>query len=107
MACAAGSHKVTITQRDGSLVVLDVPEGTSVLEAAIDANVDLPHDCKMGVCMTCPAKLVCMWISVEISLLMLEVQSGLIVMVVVLLVAHGVLPTVTDGWECGSISWHA
>lgn len=58
VACAATSHRVTITQRDGTTVVLTVPEGTSVLEAAFDANVDLPHDCKMGVCMTCPAKLV-------------------------------------------------
>jgi ferredoxin len=24
----------------------------------MDAGLDLPHDCKMGVCMTCPARLV-------------------------------------------------
>jgi len=28
------------------------------LDAAIDSGLELSHDCKMGVCMTCPAKLV-------------------------------------------------
>ena len=27
-------------------------------QAALDAGIELTHDCKMGVCMTCPAKLV-------------------------------------------------
>ncbi|CAI5492546.1 unnamed protein product [Closterium sp. Naga37s-1] len=30
----------------------------TILSAAIDAGLDLPHDCKLGVCMTCPAKLI-------------------------------------------------
>ena len=33
-------------------------DGESILEAALDDGLDVPHDCKMGVCMTCPAKLV-------------------------------------------------
>lgn len=33
-----------------------VDDDTSILDAGLDAGVDLPHDCKMGVCMTCPAR---------------------------------------------------
>jgi ferredoxin len=51
------SHKVEITH-EGKTVTLDVPEGQSILEVALDKGIDLPHDCKLGVCMTCPAKLV-------------------------------------------------
>lgn len=51
------SHKVEI-QHDGKTHVLEVPEGSTILEVALDNGVDLPHDCKLGVCMTCPAKLV-------------------------------------------------
>lgn len=50
-------HKVTI-KHGGETHELDVPSGTSILEAALDKGIDLPHDCKLGVCMTCPAKLV-------------------------------------------------
>lgn len=32
-------------------------DGESILDAALDDGLDVPHDCKMGVCMTCPAKL--------------------------------------------------
>ena len=35
-----------------------VDDDTSILDAGLDAGVELPHDCKMGVCMTCPARLV-------------------------------------------------
>lgn len=51
------SHKVEIDQ-NGEVHVLDVPEGRTILEVALDKGLDLPHDCKLGVCMTCPAKLV-------------------------------------------------
>ena len=33
-------------------------DGDSILEAAIDSGLEMSHDCKMGVCMTCPARLV-------------------------------------------------
>lgn len=49
--------QVTLTH-DGKTVTLDVPEDKSILEAAMDKGIELPHDCKLGVCMTCPAKLV-------------------------------------------------
>ena len=36
---------------------MQVEEGESVLEKALEIGLDVPHDCKLGVCMTCPAKL--------------------------------------------------
>eukprot|EP01035_Chromulina_nebulosa_P018177 gene18177-23835_t len=54
---AKPKHKVTI-QNNGKETVLEVSEDCSVLEAAIDAGVELPYDCKMGVCLTCPSKVV-------------------------------------------------
>lgn len=53
----ARSHKVDI-EHDGKIFHLEVPEGKTILEVALDKGMDLPHDCKLGVCMTCPAKLV-------------------------------------------------
>ena len=38
--------------------VLEVEEGETILQNALDNGIELSHDCKMGVCMTCPAKLV-------------------------------------------------
>ncbi|GJP34048.1 hypothetical protein CLOM_g18520 [Closterium sp. NIES-68] len=51
------AHKVEI-EHQGSTHVLEIPEDETILSAAIDAGLDLPHDCKLGVCMTCPAKLI-------------------------------------------------
>jgi ferredoxin len=51
------SHKVEI-EHQGTVTTLEVPDGKSILEVALDKGLDLPHDCKLGVCMTCPAKLV-------------------------------------------------
>ena len=28
----------------------------NILSAALDAGIELPHDCKLGVCLTCPSK---------------------------------------------------
>lgn len=53
----ARSHKVQI-EHDGKQFDLEVPDGKTILEVALDKGLDLPHDCKLGVCMTCPAKLV-------------------------------------------------
>ncbi|CAM9608917.1 unnamed protein product [Choristocarpus tenellus] len=47
-------HTVTI-QHDGKDTVFEVDEGTTILEAALENDVDLPHDCKLGVCLTCPS----------------------------------------------------
>jgi len=51
------AHRVEIETGSG-LVVLEMEPGETILEAALDQGVELSHDCKMGVCMTCPAKLV-------------------------------------------------
>lgn len=54
---AAAKHKVTI-QHDGKETVLEVREDESVLNAALDAGIDMPYDCNMGVCLTCPSKVI-------------------------------------------------
>lgn len=51
------SYKVTI-EHEGSTRVLDVDPEESILERALDEGMSVPHDCKLGVCMTCPARLV-------------------------------------------------
>ena len=42
----------------GTTHTLQVEEGDTILQTALDNGIELSHDCKMGVCMTCPAKLV-------------------------------------------------
>ena len=37
--------------------VLRVPEGTAILDQALNSGADLPFACKAGVCCTCRAKL--------------------------------------------------
>ena len=54
---ALRAYRVEIETESG-LVALDVGPGETILQAALDQGVELSHDCKMGVCMTCPAKLV-------------------------------------------------
>lgn len=49
--------KVTIIH-EGTETEMEVDEGTSILEASLDAGVDLPHDCDLGVCLTCPSRIV-------------------------------------------------
>ncbi|KAG2434952.1 hypothetical protein HYH02_012148 [Chlamydomonas schloesseri] len=51
------TYKISLTH-EGKSMELAVPEGESILSVALDKGMDLPHDCKLGVCMTCPAKLV-------------------------------------------------
>ncbi|GIL44331.1 hypothetical protein Vafri_1835 [Volvox africanus] len=51
------TYKIEL-EHDGKKIDLAVPEGESILSVALDKGIDLPHDCKLGVCMTCPAKLV-------------------------------------------------
>lgn len=52
----AQSYKVEI-MHEGEKHVLEVPEGETILNAAIEAGLEVPYDCQLGVCMTCPAKL--------------------------------------------------
>lgn len=43
---------------DGMTTVVSVPEGKTVLDAALDAGLDAPYSCMGGVCCTCRAKMV-------------------------------------------------
>ncbi|XP_047975227.1 ferredoxin C 1, chloroplastic-like [Salvia hispanica] len=51
------AYKVVIEQGD-KLTEVEVDEDETILSRALDVGLDVPHDCKLGVCMTCPAKLV-------------------------------------------------
>ena len=44
-------------------------------KAALTAGVDLPHDCKMGVCMTCPARVTAGTVDQSAGMLDDEVQE--------------------------------
>ncbi|XVF63105.1 hypothetical protein PTKIN_Ptkin09bG0062200 [Pterospermum kingtungense] len=52
----AMSYKVVI-EHEGRSTELDVEADETILSKALDTGLDVPHDCKLGVCMTCPAKL--------------------------------------------------
>lgn len=51
------AYKVEI-EHEGRVTEMEVDEDTTILEAAEDSGLVLPHDCRLGVCMTCPARLV-------------------------------------------------
>lgn len=55
-ACRA--HTVAFEMLDGRKETVQVEEGDNLLDAMIDAGLEPTHDCKMGVCMTCPARIV-------------------------------------------------
>ena len=44
-------------QHEGKSYTLQVDDGDNILDVALDAGIELRYDCKMGVCMMCPAKL--------------------------------------------------
>ncbi|KAL7210204.1 hypothetical protein ACSBR1_031714 [Camellia fascicularis] len=50
------SHKVVI-EHEGRTTELEVEPDETILSKALDSGLSVPHDCKLGVCMTCPAKL--------------------------------------------------
>ncbi|KAI6693224.1 hypothetical protein NL676_020934 [Syzygium grande] len=51
------AHKVVI-EHEGLATELEVEPDETILSKAIDSGLPVPHDCKLGVCMTCPARLV-------------------------------------------------
>ncbi|KAI5650938.1 hypothetical protein M9H77_36943 [Catharanthus roseus] len=53
---SAQSYKVVI-EHEGKTTELEVDSDETILSKAIDSGMDVPHDCKLGVCMTCPAQL--------------------------------------------------
>ena len=50
------THTVEINHQ-GQTYTIQVPEDKTVLEAALDAKVDLPNSCNAGVCTTCAAQI--------------------------------------------------
>ena len=49
---AAGGFKVVLAKSGREV---DVPSGKTILEALLDAGLDVPHSCMEGVCGTCEA----------------------------------------------------
>ncbi|MGI8865782.1 MAG: 2Fe-2S iron-sulfur cluster-binding protein [Rubrobacteraceae bacterium] len=49
----SASHKVTFEK---SGIIIDVAEDEYILEAAEEAGLDLPFDCRSGTCTTCIRK---------------------------------------------------
>ena len=50
------SYKVVI-EHEGQTTQLEVEPDETILAKALDSGLSVPHDCKLGVCMTCPARL--------------------------------------------------
>ncbi|RWR82191.1 2Fe-2S ferredoxin-type domain-containing protein [Cinnamomum micranthum f. kanehirae] len=57
MVVRALAYKVEM-EHEGAKTTLEVEEDETILEKALEMGLSIPHDCKLGVCMTCPAKLV-------------------------------------------------
>ncbi|CDO99062.1 unnamed protein product [Coffea canephora] len=56
LSCTARSYKVSI-EHEGKTTELEVEPDETILSKALDNGLPVPHDCKLGVCMTCPAQL--------------------------------------------------
>ncbi|KAL6971550.1 Ferulic acid decarboxylase 1 [Sarracenia purpurea var. burkii] len=50
------SHRVLI-EHEGRTTELEVEPDETILSKALESGLSVPHDCKLGVCMTCPARL--------------------------------------------------
>ncbi|XP_068649809.1 ferredoxin C 1, chloroplastic [Aristolochia californica] len=50
------AYKVTI-EHEGERTEMEVEPDETILEKALETGMSIPHDCKLGVCMTCPARL--------------------------------------------------
>lgn len=53
----ASDHTVKITL-DGETHEVLVPAGTGILEAGLDAGIDMPYSCQSGLCTACRAKVI-------------------------------------------------
>nr|XP_043614765.1 ferredoxin C 1, chloroplastic-like [Erigeron canadensis] len=51
------NYKISI-EHDGETTEVEVDPDETILEKALETGMSVPHDCKLGVCMTCPAKLI-------------------------------------------------
>ncbi|CAN4091805.1 unnamed protein product [Withania somnifera] len=50
------AYKVLV-DHEGKTTELEVEPDETILSKALDVGMSVPYDCKLGVCMTCPAKL--------------------------------------------------
>ncbi|KAJ9700364.1 hypothetical protein PVL29_005923 [Vitis rotundifolia] len=57
LSLSVQAYKVVI-DHEGKTTELEVEEDETILGKALDTGLSVPHDCKLGVCMTCPARLV-------------------------------------------------
>lgn len=46
-----------VIEHEGESTELEVEPDETILAKALESGLSVPHDCKLGVCMTCPAKL--------------------------------------------------
>ena len=51
------AHQLTITTIEGETKTIPIEDYQSILEAAEDAGMELPHDCRLGTCLACAAKI--------------------------------------------------
>ncbi len=55
-ADAPGGARTVIIQYEGAEYVVAVPAGVTILDAALDQDIDLPYSCQAGVCTACRGK---------------------------------------------------
>ncbi|KAE9618236.1 putative Beta-grasp domain-containing protein [Lupinus albus] len=53
--CSSSSYKVVV-EHEGKCTELQVEADESILSKALDSGLSVPHDCSLGVSMTCPAR---------------------------------------------------
>ena len=60
----AGNFRLTLDEEDH---IVPISEGETLLQAALDAGIDAPHNCTQGRCGTCMSKLRSGEVSMEVT----------------------------------------
>jgi len=47
-----------VIEQEGKSTQLEVEADETILSKALDSDLPVPYDCRLGVCMTCPARLI-------------------------------------------------